>query len=64
MFLVRHLTDPVKRVVRLMLGFTAFWSAGCMIAGMEVMQAIRTGQLASAEEAGSTPAETFYALAA
>jgi hypothetical protein len=64
MFLVRDLTDPVKRVVRPVLGFTSFWSARCTITSMEVMQAIRKGPLARAEEAGRTPAETFDALAA
>jgi putative transposase len=54
----------VKRVVRPMLGFKAFWSARCTIAGIEVMHAIRKGQLPIPENAPQTPAEQFYALAA
>ena len=54
----------VKRVVRPMLGFKSFWSARCTIAGIEVMHAIRKGQLLIPEPAPQTPAEQFYALAA
>jgi putative transposase len=54
----------VKRIVRPMLGFKSFWAARCTIAGIEVMQAIRKGQLASTGEECPTPAEQFYALAA
>jgi len=54
----------VKRKVRPMLGFKSFWSARCTIAGIEVMHAIRKGQLATLESASQTPAEQFYALAA
>src|SRR5687768_2899663 len=35
----------VKRLPRPMLGFKSFWAACCTIAGMEVMHAIRKGQL-------------------
>ena len=35
----------VKRLVRPMLGFKSFWAARCTIAGIEVMHAIRKGQL-------------------
>src|SRR5919108_4543842 len=35
----------VKRITRPMLGFKSFWAARCTIAGMEVMHAIRKGQL-------------------
>ena len=54
----------VKRVVRPMLGFKSFWAARCTIAGIEVMHAIRKGQLPIPEHAPQTPAEQFYALAA
>jgi hypothetical protein len=35
----------VKRIVHPMLGFRSFWAARCTIAGIEVMHAIRKGQL-------------------
>ena len=54
----------VKRLVRPMLGFKSFWGARCTIAGIEVMHAIRKGQLATTESGAQTPAEQFYALAA
>jgi putative transposase len=54
----------VKRVVRPRLGFKSFCAARCTIAGVEVMHAIRKGQLVTAENACQTPAEQFYALAA
>ena len=54
----------VKRLTRPMLGFKSFWSARCTIAGIEVMHAIRKGQLLTAENGLQTPAEQFYALAA
>jgi hypothetical protein len=54
----------VKRLTRPMLGFKSFWSARCTIAGIEVMHAIRKGQLMTPEYSSQTPAEQFYALAA
>jgi transposase-like protein len=54
----------VKRVVRPMLGFKSFWSARCTLAGIEVMHAIRKGQLATTSNERQTPAEQFYSLAA
>jgi putative transposase len=54
----------VKRLTRPMLGFKSFWAARCTIAGIEVMHAIRKGQLRSMGEAPQTVAEQFYALAA
>jgi transposase-like protein len=54
----------VKRLTHPMLGFKSFWAACCTIAGIEVMPAIRKGQLAPTENARQTPAEQFYALAA
>jgi putative transposase len=53
----------VKRITRPMLGFKSFWAARCTIVGIEVMHAIRKGQLATTETASQTPAEQFYALA-
>jgi putative transposase len=54
----------VKRKVRPMLGFKSFWAARCTLAGIEVMHAIRKGQLVTPGHAPQTPAEQFYALAA
>jgi putative transposase len=54
----------VKRLTRPMLGFKSFWAARCTIAGIEVMHAIRKGQLPSTVDAPQTPAEQFYALVA
>jgi len=54
----------VKRKVRPMLGFKSFWAARCTIAGIEVMHAIRKGQLETTGHVSQTPAEQFYALAA
>ena len=53
-----------KRITRPMLGFKSFWAARCTIAGIEVMHAIRKGQLATAGDRPRTAAEQFYALAA
>ena len=47
-----------------MLGFKSFWSARCTIAGIEIMHAIRKGQLDSTQIGARTLAEQFYALAA
>ncbi len=54
----------VKRKVRPMLGFKSFWAARCTIAGIEVMHAIRKGQMETTGHVSRTPAEQFYALAA
>jgi putative transposase len=54
----------VKRITRPMLGFKSFWAARCTIAGIEVVHALRKGQLLTTETARHTPAEQFYALAA
>jgi len=54
----------VKRITRPTLGFKSFWAARCTIAGMEVMHAIRKGQLLTPENSSQTSAEQFYALAA
>ena len=54
----------VKRLTRPMLGFKSFWAARCTIAGLEVMHAIRKGQLRNMGNVPQTPAEQFYGLAA
>ena len=54
----------VKRLVRPALGFKSFWAACCTIAGIEVMHAVRKGQLTTGGDRPRTPAEQFYALAA
>jgi putative transposase len=54
----------VKRLTRPMLGVKSFWAACCTIAGIEVMHAVRKGQLLTPENGSLTPAEQFYALAA
>jgi putative transposase len=53
----------VKRIVRPMLGFKSFWAARCTIAGIEVMHAIRKGQLV-VTDTHQTSAKQLYALAA
>jgi putative transposase len=54
----------IKRVVRSMLGFKAFWAAQRTLAGIEVMHMIKKGQLVHDGEPRRTPADQFYALAA
>ena len=54
----------VKRLTRPILGFKSFWAARCTIAGIEVMHAIRQGQLMTPGHLVQAPAEQFYALAA
>ena len=54
----------VKRLTRPMLGFKSFWAARCTIAGIEVMHAIRKGQLVTSSATFQTAGEQFYALAA
>src|SRR4029079_17074102 len=54
----------VKRLTRPMLGFKYFWVARCTLAEIEVMHAIRKGQMATTGAMSQTPAEQFYALAA
>ena len=54
----------IKRVVRSMLGFKAFWAARRTLAGIEVMHMIKKGQLGHDGEPERTPADWFYALAA
>ncbi|MDH4083288.1 MAG: transposase [Nitrospira sp.] len=54
----------MKRKVRPMFGFQSPWAARRTIAGIELMHAIRKGQLASAGVVYQTPAAQCYALAA
>jgi putative transposase len=54
----------IKRITHPMLGFKSLWAARCTIAGIEVMHAIRKGQLTTTGIMPQTPAEQFYALAA
>jgi putative transposase len=54
----------VKRLTRPMLGFKSFWAARCTIAGIEMMHAIRKGQLMGTGNTPQPPAEQFYSLAA
>jgi putative transposase len=54
----------VKRITRPRLGFKSFWAARCTIAGMEVMHAVRKGQLMATGNLRQTSAEQFYSLAA
>ena len=54
----------VKRLTHPMLGFKSYWAACCTIAGIEVMHAIRKGQMVNTGEVNQTPAEQFYSLAA
>jgi putative transposase len=50
----------IKRMVRAMLGFKAFWSAAITIVGIEIMHMIRKGQLRSIGKL--RPAQQFYSL--
>ena len=53
----------IKRVTRPMLNFKSFRSAGCVLAGIELMHMIRKGQFAVDEAAPVSFADQFYALA-
>jgi putative transposase len=62
----KYLNNPVerdrravKRITPPMLGFKSFWSARCTIAGIEVMHAIRKGQLTTIDAKSRTPAGQF-----
>jgi putative transposase len=54
----------VKWITRPMLGFKSLWAACCTLIGIEVMHAIRKGQLKSAGDVHPRLAEQFYVLAA
>jgi putative transposase len=51
----------IKRMVRAMLEFKAFWLAAMTIAGIEIMHMIRKGQLRS--KGKLRPTQQFYSLA-
>jgi putative transposase len=51
----------IKRLVRPMMGFKAFWSAAVTLAGIEMMHMIRKRQLRAAGKL--RPAQQFYSLA-
>ena len=53
----------VRRVVRLLLGFTSFWAARGTIAGIAGMHAIRKGQLVNSSAKSQMLAEQVDALA-
>jgi len=50
----------IKRITRPMLGFKTFRCARILIAGIEVMQMIRKGQLAGIKDQASSPENQFY----
>jgi putative transposase len=52
----------IKRMIKAMLKFKAFWSAAITIAGIEIMHMIRKGQLRSTGKL--RPAQQFYSLVA
>jgi transposase-like protein len=54
----------IKRRIRLMLGFKSFRRAQTLLAGIELLQIIRKGQLQHPAEEHLSPAEQFYLLAA
>jgi putative transposase len=62
--LVEQDHGAIKRVIRPMLGFKSLRTARRTLAGIELMQLIRKGQLMRGEGGGQTPAEQFYSLAA
>jgi putative transposase len=62
--IVEHDHRAVKRKITPMVGFTSVGAARGTIAGIEVMPAIRKGQLAHTRGESHTPAEQFYSLAA
>jgi transposase-like protein len=53
----------IKRIVRPMLGFKNFRCARALIAGIETMHMLKTGQLADLKDPFSSAAEQFYSLA-
>ena len=54
----------IKRRTRPMLGFKSFRRARCLLAGIELVNMIRKGQLDHPAGEGLSPAEQFYLLAA
>lgn len=64
---LNNLIEPdhraIKRRTRPMLGFKSFLSARRLIAGIETMHIIKTGQLRGPEGRRPSAAEQFYSLA-
>jgi putative transposase len=55
----------IKRRTRPMLGFKSFWSARVVLAGIELVNMIKEGQLKTSRKSSSlSPADQFYSLAA
>jgi putative transposase len=54
----------VKRIVRPILGFKSFRSAGTTLQGIELMHMIKKGQMVSDDRQSLSAAEQFYSLAA
>ena len=54
----------VKRITKPMMGFKSFRAASNVLAGIELMQMIRKGQMITTEVNEFSFAEQFYALAA
>ncbi|MEG0171506.1 MAG: IS6 family transposase [Acinetobacter sp.] len=54
----------IKRRIKLMMGFKSFRRAQTILAGIELIQMIRKGQLRSPKGEGLSPTEQFYLLAA
>jgi len=54
----------MKQVARPTLGCKSVWAARCTLAGIEVMHAIRKGQMITSGRLLQTPAQQFYTLAA
>jgi len=52
----------IKRITRPMLNFKSFRCAGCVLAGIELMQMIRKGQFAIDDADAMSFADQFYAL--
>ena len=53
----------IKRVTRPMLNFKSFWSAGSVLAGIELIHMVRKGQFAIDGADAMSFADQFYALA-
>jgi transposase-like protein len=54
----------IKRIVRPMLGFKEFHSAGVTLGGIELVRMIQKGQMENQDHLRQTTAEIFYSLAA
>ena len=55
---------PIKRRIRLMMGFKSFWTARIVLAGIEIVRMIRKGQMKLRRgQCVLSDAELFYSLA-